>query len=115
MVCFTSIFKDLTSHKQFVKEREVLISETNLKRQYCSLSTAYNVNEQKLYQRLAAMMSSNVIDRMSKELINYKKGKNLKMDFAYRDKCIVNRLRANRDNFLKKSLGVVWYMKMKVI
>ena len=115
LICFTSIFKDLSSHKNYVKEREALISETNLKRQYCSLCTAYNVNEYKLYRRLAAMMSSSVIDRMSKELINYKPGDNLKMDFAYREKCIVNRLRSNRDEFLKKSLGIVWYMKMKAI
>ena len=85
LLTISSLFLDLTSLDDFFEDRDNMKKESEIKREYAALCTAYDFNEEKLYKRVTEVMAKKMIDSMTENLLNYKTSKDVLIDFDYKN------------------------------
>lgn len=115
MLVFSSIMLDLSSVEDYFETRENLKKETDLKRKFAAICTAYEFNETKIYHRVTQIIAKTVLDQMVEGLLNYREKNDVMIDLNYSEQCIHRILRGKQTKLREKILGFGTNLKLSFV
>lgn len=107
LAIYAMLFRDLVSYDHYQATSFKLAREGDLKRQYSSLCTAYEKNEDKLYNRIITIISKSKIAKMTDELLENSLGQDIHIDLNFGQQSIVDIFFNRRNKMRAEYLG--WF------